>query len=121
LVELTGVGISQLEFCRRLVLSEVLDLVAPIRQQNGFRSKRQAKARTDKGTPTAAAVRCCVSDTSARKGIESGVHLGKLRWVVERILLWLTQFRRLTILCERRQDIHEAFCSLACFKPLSQF
>lgn len=40
--------------------------------------------------------------------------LGKRRWVVERTLAWLHQFRRLRIRWERRDDIHEAFLSLGC-------
>ena len=35
------------------------------------------------------------------------------RWVVERTLSWLHQFRRLRIRYERRADIHEAFLTLA--------
>ena len=45
---------------------------------------------------------------------EHGSGLGKTRWVVERSLSWLHQFRRLRIRWERRADIHEAFLSLAC-------
>jgi len=49
-----------------------------------------------------------------------GSRLGDHRWVVERTLAWLHQFRRLRIRYERRADIHEAFlslgCSISCFK-----
>ena len=51
-----------------------------------------------------------------------GSGLGKKRWVVERTIAWLHQYRRLRIRCERRDDIHEAFlaigCSLICLKLL---
>ena len=44
------------------------------------------------------------------------------RWVVERTIAWLHQYRRLRIRYERRDDIHEAFlaigCSLICLKLL---
>ncbi len=40
--------------------------------------------------------------------------LGKYRWVVERTLSWLHQFRRLRVRYERRADIHEGFLSLGC-------
>jgi transposase len=33
----------------------------------------------------------------ARKGIDSSERLGRHRWVVERTLAWLNQYRRLTI------------------------
>ena len=39
-----------------------------------------------------------------------GVH----RWVVERTLAWLHQYRRLRIRSERRPELHEAFMILAC-------
>jgi transposase len=51
-----------------------------------------------------------------------GSGLGKERWVVERSIAWLHQYRRLRIRYERRADIHEAFlqiaCSLICLKQL---
>ncbi len=54
-----------------------------------------------------------------------GSGLGVHRWVVERTLAWLHQFRRLRIRYERRADIHEAFlsigCALICFRRLNSF
>jgi transposase len=48
--------------------------------------------------------------------------LGRERWVVERTIAWLHQYRRLRVRYERRADIHEAFlhiaCSLICLKRL---
>jgi transposase len=53
---------------------------------------------------------------------EHGSGLGTKRWVVERTIAWLHQYRRLRIRYERRDDIHEAFlaigCSLICLKLL---
>ena len=43
-----------------------------------------------------------------------GSGLGSTRWVVERTLSWLHQFRRLRIRYERRGDIHQAFLTLGC-------
>ncbi len=47
---------------------------------------------------------------------------GTKRWVVERTISWLHQYRRLRVRYERRADIHEAFlaigCSLICLKLL---
>jgi len=42
------------------------------------------------------------------------IGLGVVRWVVERTLSWLHQFRRLRMRDERRDDIHEAFLQLGC-------
>lgn len=50
----------------------------------------------------------------ARRGVAHGSGLGRQRWVVERTLAWLHQFKRLRIRWERRADIHEAFLKLAC-------
>lgn len=58
----------------------------------------------------------------AQRGQPHGSGLGKVRWVVERTLSWLHQYRRLRIRYERRADIHEAFltlgCALICWKTL---
>jgi transposase len=50
----------------------------------------------------------------ARRGSDSSERLGRYRWVVERSLAWLAQYRRLAIRYERRDDIHEAFLTLGC-------
>lgn len=50
----------------------------------------------------------------AKRNIEHGSGLGVFRWVVERTISWLHQFRRLRIRYERRPEIHEALMSLAC-------
>jgi len=51
--------------------------------------------------------------------------LGRFRWVVERTLSWLHQFRRLRTRYDRRADLHEAFLelgqSLICWKYLKRF
>jgi transposase len=53
---------------------------------------------------------------------DHGSGLGTKRWVVDRTIAWLHQYRRLRIRYERRNDIHEAFlaigCSLICLKLL---
>ena len=58
----------------------------------------------------------------ARQKTGHGSGLGTKRWVVERTIAWLHQYRRLRVRYERRDDIHEAFlaigCSLICLKLL---
>jgi transposase len=60
----------------------------------------------------------------ARPKRAHGSGLGSRRWVVERTIAWLHQYRRLRIRYERSADIHEAFltigCSLICLKLLDQ-
>lgn len=50
----------------------------------------------------------------AKRNTGHGSGLGRHRWVVERSLSWLHQFRRLRIRYERRADIHEAFLKIGC-------
>lgn len=57
-----------------------------------------------------------------RRGVDEDTSLGRARWVVERTISWLHQFRRLRVRYERRADIHQAFltlgCILICFRTL---
>ncbi|MER6691912.1 IS5 family transposase [Streptomyces minutiscleroticus] len=55
-----------------------------------------------------------VTPVIARRGTEHGSGLGVHRWVVEQSFALLHWFRRLRIRWEIRDDIHEAFLSLAC-------
>lgn len=48
----------------------------------------------------------------ARRYTPHGSGLGKTRWVVERTIAWLHQFRRLRVRYERLPSIHEAFLKL---------
>jgi transposase len=50
----------------------------------------------------------------ARRGSEHGSGLGVYRWAVEQTFALLHWFRRLRIRWEIRDEIHEAFLSLAC-------
>jgi transposase len=57
-----------------------------------------------------------------RRNIGHGSGLGKFRWVVERAISWLHQFRRLRSRWEREPRIHDAFlklgCAMICFRQL---
>jgi transposase len=55
-----------------------------------------------------------IAPAIAQRNTEHGSGLGIYRWVVERTLSWLHQFRRLRVRYERRADIHEAFLTLGC-------
>ena len=50
----------------------------------------------------------------AERYTQHGSGLGVYRWVVERTISWLHQFRRLRIRYERRNDIHQSFLMIAC-------
>ena len=55
-----------------------------------------------------------IEPTIAERNTEHGSGLGLFRWVVERTISWLHQFRRLRIRYERRADMHTAFLLLGC-------
>jgi IS5 family transposase len=101
-----------------MVFEDLIDAIPAIRRPSGQRRKRPGKLHADKAYDIP---RCRqglrrrgIQARIARKGVESSERLGRHRWVVERTLAWLNQFRRLTIRYERRQDIHAAFLSLGC-------
>lgn len=113
----------------QVVFEELIEAIPPIKRPRGRPRKRPIKLHADKGYDNRRCrrylhrrgIRCRI----ARKGVESKDRLGRHRWVVERSLAWLGQFRRLAIRYERRDDIHEAFlrigCALICFNFILRF
>ena len=101
-----------------VVFAALVDGIPPITRPSGQRRRRPAKVHADKAydIPRCRAFLRArrIQDRIARKGVDSSARLGRHRWVVERSLAWLGQFRRLTVRYERRADIHEAFLSLGC-------
>jgi IS5 family transposase len=104
----------------------LLASIPPLRRRRAGRPRRRPeKVHADKAydIPRCRAhlrrrgIRCRI----ARKGIDSSERLGRHRWVVERTLSWLSQFRRLTVRYERRADIHLAFLRLACVLICARF
>ena len=57
-----------------------------------------------------------VEPVFARPGAPHGSGLGRHRYVVERTIANVHQNRRLRVRYERRDDIHQAFLTLACVK-----
>jgi transposase len=112
-----------------LSLAAVLDAIPPVRQRRGAPRRRPAKLHADKGYDFPRCRREVrrrhIIPRIARRGIESSRHLGRHRWVVERTIAWLHRNRRLRVRYERRDDIHQAFltlaCSLICFHHLQRF
>jgi transposase len=60
----------------------------------------------------------------AKRRTANGSGLGKTRWVVERTIAWLHQFRRLRVRYEKSPLIHEAFlkigCAIICWRALNR-
>lgn len=107
----------------------MIDAIRPIRRPCGRPRTRPVKVHADKAYDIPRCRRFLhrrhIKVRIARKGIEAKQKLGRHRWVIERTMAWLARFRRLTVPYERRQDIHEAFtslaCSLICFKALKRY
>ena len=111
------------------VFEELVDGIPAIKRPRGRPRKRPAKLHADKAYDIPrcrhALSRRHIKIRIARKGIDTSDRLGRHRWVVERTLAWLGQFRRLTIRSERRDDIPQAFlslgCALICFRAIERF
>jgi transposase len=112
-----------------IVFEELIDAIPPIQCPSGQRRLRPDKVHADKAYDIPRCRRHLrrrgIRIRIARKGRESRQRLGRHRWVVERTMAWLNQFRRLTVRYERRQDIHEAFltlgCTIICFRAVERF
>lgn len=100
------------------LLVTMLDAIPPITGRRGRPRKRPKKLHADKAYDfrfCRAALRTRhIIPRIARRGIESSTRLGRYRWVAERTLAWLAQYRRLDVRYERRADIHQAFLDLGC-------
>jgi transposase len=107
-------------------LLPLVEAIPPIRGKRGRPRRRPDTLLADRGydsQPHRRALRARgIRPIIAKRNTEHGSGLGKERWVVERTLSWLHQYRRLRIRYERRADIHQAFltlaCSLICYRQL---
>jgi transposase len=99
-------------------LLPLVEAIPPLRGKRGRPRRRPDTLLADRGydsEPHRQALRARgITPLVAKRNTKHGSHLGSERWVVERTLSWLHQYRRLRIRYERRADIHEAFLSLAC-------
>jgi IS5 family transposase len=102
-------------------LTDVVDAVKPIRKARCLgrgRRKRPTKLHADKGYDFARCRKALrkrgITPLIARRVVESSERLGRHRWVVERTLAWLNQYKRLVFRYERRLDMHQAFLHLGC-------
>lgn len=122
LVDRTGIPlavlISAANWHDSRLLEPLLNAVRPIKGLWGRPRKRPDKLHGDKGYDYDRCRDACrrrgITPRIARRGIESSEKLGRHRWVVERTLAWLAQYRRLTVRYERLADMHLAFLTLAC-------
>ncbi|MFG2783784.1 IS5 family transposase [Streptomyces prunicolor] len=99
-------------------LMPLIEAVPPVRGRRGRPRRRPDTIYADRGydhDKYRKQVRAVgITPVIARRGTEHGSGLGVHRWVVEQSFALLHWFRRLRIRWEIRDDIHEAFLSLAC-------
>jgi len=107
-------------------LIPLVDQIPPIRGRVGAPRRRPRALTADKAYHSRERVVSLgirgIRALLPKRGEADTRGLGKIRWVVERTLSWLHQFRRLRTRWERRTDIHQAFLTLAaaivCFRKL---
>ncbi|MFF2520281.1 IS5 family transposase [Streptomyces sp. NPDC058086] len=99
-------------------LMPLIEAIPPVRGRRGRPRRRPVRLYADRGydhDKYRRQVRAVgITPVIARRGTEHGSGLGIHRWVVEQSVALLHWFRRLRIRWEIRDDIHEAFLSLAC-------
>lgn len=99
-------------------LMPLIEAVPPVRGRRGRPRRQPDTIYADRGydhDKYRKQVRAVgITPVIARRGTEHGSGLGVHRWVVEQSFALLHWFRRLRIRWEIRDDIHEAFLSLAC-------
>lgn len=114
-VELSGANRPDIQYLLSLVVN-----IPPVRGKQGSPRSRPDEAYADRAydsEPARGILRWLgIEPFLAKRGTEHGSGLGKVRYVVERTISWLHNFRRLRVRYERRDDIHEGF--LACAKNL---
>ena len=98
-------------------LIPLIDAVPRVRGKQKRRRRRPLTLLADRAYDSRAHRRALkarrIAPLIARRGSDHGSGLGRFRWVVERTLSWLTQFRRLRVRYDRRADTHESLLSLA--------
>jgi len=99
-------------------LQPLVEAIPPVRGKPGRPRRRPEAVQGDRGYDSQLHRRWLrrlgIRPVLAQRNTEHGSGLGKTRWVVERTLSWLHQFRRLRIRWERLPHIHEAFLMIGC-------
>ena len=99
-------------------LKPLVEAIPPVQGKRGRPRQRPKCLHGDKGYDSDAHRAWLrqrrINPVLGRRRTPHGSGLGRYRWVVERTLAWLHQFKRLRTRYERRADIHQAFLSLGC-------
>ena len=99
-------------------LLPLVDAIPPLRGKCGRPCFRPARVQGDRAYGSKAQQaelrKRNIQPVLAQRNAPHGSGLGKTRWVVERTIGWLHQYRRLRVRYERRVDIHEALLTRGC-------
>jgi hypothetical protein len=99
-------------------LLPLIEQIPPVRGKPGRPRRRPDQLYADRGYDHDTYRRRVrakgIQPVIGRRGTPHGSGLGVYRWVVEQTVALLHWFRRLRIRWEIRDDIHEAFMTLAC-------
>ena len=100
------------------MLLDLIDAIPPVRGKIGAPKRKPDTVTADKAYHSRLREMLLwtrgIESLLPRRGSNDDTSLGRLRWVVERTIAWLHQFRRLRVRDERRADIHQAFLSRGC-------
>jgi len=99
-------------------LQPLVEAIPPVRGKRGHPRRRPDRVQGDRAYASQPhrqwLRRLGIEPVLAKRHTPHGRGLGVYRWVVERTLARLQQFKRLRIRYERRPELHEAFMSLGC-------
>lgn len=87
---------------------------APRRRPNAVQADRGYRSRANRTRLWVRGIVPVIPESPRGRTEVHGSGLGTTRWVVERTISWLRQFRRLRVRYDRRADIHQAFLTLGC-------
>lgn len=99
-------------------LIPLVEAIPPVRGKRGRPRRKPDAVQGDRGYDSQPhrleLISRGIAPVLAKRNTAHGSGLGVTRWVVERTIAWLHQFRRLRVRFERHSDIHEAFLSIGC-------
>lgn len=106
-------------------LLPLVDAIPPVSGKQGKPRRRPDQVQGDRAYHSQSHIFALIArrirPILAKRGSAHGSGLGIYRWVVERTIAWLHQFRRLRVRYERRADIHAAFLILGCIVICARF
>ena len=105
----------------------LIQRIPPIHGPRGRPRRKPDALVGDRGYGFAALINAvwalCIVAMLARRGSEHGSGLGRVRWVVERTMSWIGNFRRIKFCYERRgrhfQAFHHLAAALICARRLT--